>query len=595
MRALISKGRGPRRRKMRVVRKFGHNVNGFHKSWSYSESVSSRFLRGAFSIILALISVGPAAVVAQQTRPQKETGVTIQGNVLNSAGKAIGDASVQLEQESTLKHLETKTNAAGVFAFTDLSSGRYLLSAEKSGQKSHNIVVLASPQGDRKNVDLILEYSVDARSDSRGTSTSPNQAMEFSDKPNFTIAGVTDWTAVGGHGSDSALRTSEDLARETLTLKPDGLNHVNPEATGGGAREEKETENKLRAALAEAPGSFERNHQLGEFYLHAGRYQDSIPFLRVAYEIDPSMDDNAYDLALAYKGAGDFSQAREYVQKLRTRKDSADLHRLAGQLDEKLGDPLAAVQEEEQAVRLDPTEQNYFEWGSELLLHRAVWQATEVFKKGARLYPKSPRMLTALGASLFTSALYDEAALRLCEASDLDPTDPEPYSFMGKVEREAPSPLPCVEQRLARVLQMQPDNALANYLYAMAVSKRQELRADPVALQKVETLLTKAVKIDRNFVDAYLQLGILYSSQHKYEKAIDLYKKAIEIDPQLGEAHYRLGVAYDRTGEPAKGKKEFALHDEIEKQKAAVVERQRREIKQFLIVLEAQPTHPTAQ
>ena len=39
--------------------------------------------------------------------------------------------------------------------------------------------------------------------------------MEFADKPDFTIAGVTDWTAVGGHGSDSTLRTSEDLARET--------------------------------------------------------------------------------------------------------------------------------------------------------------------------------------------------------------------------------------------------------------------------------------------------------------------------------------------------------------------------------------------
>lgn len=578
---------------MRVVRKFGRNVNGFHKSWSCSESVSSRFLQGAFSIILALISMWPAAGVAQQTRPQKDAGVTIQGSVLNSAGKAVGDASVRLKQEGTLKHLETTTNAAGAFEFTALAPGRYLLSAEKSGQKSDAIVALASSEGDQKNVDLILEHSVDGPSDSHAPS-SANPAMEFSDKPSFTIAGVTDWTAVGGHGSDSALRTSEDLAREALTLKPDGLNHAKPEAEGS-AGKEKETENRLRVALAEAPGSFDRNHQLGEFYLRARRYQDAIPLLQAAYQIDPAMDDNAYDLALAYKGAGDFSQAREYVQKLRTRRDSGDLHRLAGELDEKLGDPLAAVREEEQAVRLDPTEQNYFEWGSELLLHRAVWQAAEVFRKGARLYPKSSRMLTALGASLFAAALYDEAALRLCEASDLDRANPEPYSFMGKVEREAPAPSPCVEQKLAGFLQMQPDSALANYLYAMAIWKRQELQADQVALQKVETLLTKAVTIDHKCVDAYLQLGILYSSQHKYEKAIDLYKTAIEIDPQSGEAHFRLGVAYDRTGEPAKAKTEFVLHDEIEKQKAAAIERQRREIKQFLIVLEGQPTHPTPQ
>ena len=201
-------------------------------------------------------------------------------------------------------------------------------------------------------------------------------------------------------------------------------------------------------------------------------------------------------------------------------------------------------------------------------------------------------MLTALGVSLFAAANYDEAALRLCDASNLNPTAPVPHIFMGKIEREVPTPLPCVEQKLARFLQKQPDSPLANYLYAMDVWKRQELRTDPLAMQQVEALLAKAVKIDRKCVDAYLQLGILYSSQHHYEKAIGFYTKAIELDPQLGEAHYRLAVAYDRTGDPTKAKAEFALHDEIEKQNAAAVELQRREIKQFLVVLQGQPAHP---
>src|SRR5260370_15146248 len=149
---------------MRDVRKFGARVKDFHKSRTYSETVSCRFLRGTFSIIVALISVLPAAVVAQQTHPQQGDGATIQGNVLNSTGKSIGDASVRLEQESTLKNMETKTNAAGVFAFTALAPGRYLLSAEKSGQKSHNTVVLASPRGDPKDIDLVLAVSVDTPS-----------------------------------------------------------------------------------------------------------------------------------------------------------------------------------------------------------------------------------------------------------------------------------------------------------------------------------------------------------------------------------------------------------------------------------------------
>jgi tetratricopeptide (TPR) repeat protein len=158
----------------------------------------------------------------------------------------------------------------------------------------------------------------------------------------------------------------------------------------------------------------------------------------------------------------------------------------------------------------------------------------------------------------------------------------------------APAPLPCIEQKLARFVQEQPGNSLANYFYAMAIWKRQQLPPDQRDLQQVEALLTRAVTIDAKCGDGYLQLGILYSSQRNFQKAIDFYAKAIEANPQLGEAHYRLGVAYDRIGEPAKAKQEFQLHDEIEKQQAAAVEEQRREVKQFLVVLQGQPAHPVA-
>jgi tetratricopeptide (TPR) repeat protein len=406
--------------------------------------------------------------------------------------------------------------------------------------------------------------------------------MEFADKPDFTIAGVTDWTAVGGHGSDSTLRTSEDLARETLALKPPGE-----------AKQAFESETKLRAALAGAPGDFAANHQLGAFYLHAGRYRESIPLLQAAYQADSSNAGNEYDLAAALMGAGDFSLAREHAEKLLAHQDKADLHRLLGELDEKVSDPLAAVHEDEQAVRLDPSEQNYFAWGSELLLHRAVWQAAEVFRQGTRAFPKSARMLTALGTAQFAGALYQDAAASLCAASDLNPADPQPYLFLGRIEMAAPTPLGCVAPRLARLVEQQPQNSLANYLYAMAILKGLPQTSDRKALQQAETLLNRAVTIDPKCADAYLQLGILSSSRQETEKAIGYYTKAIEAQPQLGEAHYRLGVAYDRIGAPEKATQEFQLHDQIEKQQAATVERQRREVKQFLVVLEGQPGyHP---
>ena len=399
----------------------------------------------------------------------------LQGTVVDSGGRPVADAAVKVEGKNIPSSLKTTSSPAGAFSFPNLPPGSYTVTAQKAELHSPATTVTASQQ-----LTLVLQ---------------PNgaQAMEFADKPDFTVAGVTDWTAVGGHGSDATLRTSEALAREALTLKPQGA------ATG--------------------------------------------------------------------------------------QSEEAARHREAGERDENNGDPLGAVHEEELAVHLDPSEQNYFAWGSELLLHRAVWQAAEVFRSGVRAHPQSARMLTALGTALFAGALYEEAADRLCQASDLNPSDPEPYTFMGRILTAAPKTLPCLEPRLARFARLHPGNAQANYFYAMAIWRRQP--TDP----QVETLLTRAIEVDHHCAPAYLQLGILAYTRHDPGKAIDFYREAIAADPQLGEAHYRLGVAYDRLGDAEKAAHEFQVHDELEKQQAAAVERQRREVKQFLVVLQNQPAH----
>jgi tetratricopeptide (TPR) repeat protein len=443
--------------------------------------------------------------------------ILVEGRVCDAKGQPVADANVRLAESETVI-AATKSDAKGLFTLSAPQPGAYTIRAEKAGIRSATRAVPTTPAGARRPIDLVLD-PMGIQSAGGAASSSPQ--MEFSDQPNFTVAGVTDWTAAGGHGSDASLRASEALARETLTLKPQGA--------------------------APAPDT-----------LKAGD--------RVALQ-----------------------QARDHATKLLAQNETADLHRQLGEIDEKLDDPLDAVHEFEHAVRIDPTEQNYFEWGSELLLHRAVWQAAEVFADGAKAYPKSARMLAALGAALFASARYDEAAQRLCQASDLAPSDAEPYLFLGRIEIASPSPLPCAEEKLARFAAQQPGNALANYFYAMAVWKRQAMPPDPQDMQRVEALLEKAEKIDPKCADADLQLGLLSFSRGNYRRAVDYYTRAIAADPQLSEAHYRLAVAYDRMGESGNARQEFQLHEQIEKSQAEEVERQRREVKQFLVVLQGQP------
>ncbi len=538
---------------------------------------------GVFTVALAGLTLLVPVGVAEQASAGCAGGVTIEGRVLGADGKPVSDAIVRLEKKVAAPVAETKTDASGGFRFAALPDGGYRLSAEQAGLHAAAIDVVTAAEKCSEKVELM--FAGEGGSAAPGAMSGPAaQAMEFADAPNFSIAGVTDWTAVGGHGSDSTLRTSESLASETRDLKPENVGH-----DGEGAKNENESESQLRAAVGSSPGSFDANHKLGEFYLRARRDADAVPFLEDAGRINPTDDANQYDLVLAYEESGKLAEAGKHAHEALARRQSADLYRLAGEVDEKLGDPLSAVHEFEQAAKLNPSEQNYFAWGSELLLHRAVWQAQEVFRKGVDAYPKSVRMQTAMGAALFAGARYDAAAVRLCEASDLDPADPSPYIFMGKIQMAAPNSLGCIEPKLARFVQQQPANAEANYLYAMSILKRQEQVPDKEALRQAQDLLAKAVSLDPKCSEGYLQLGIIAASQKAFDSAIDFYKKAIAADPTLADAYYRLGVAYDRTAQPEKAREQFQVHDQMKQRQAEATEQQRRDVKQFLVVLSGKP------
>jgi tetratricopeptide (TPR) repeat protein len=548
----------------------------------------SSLFRGRCVVLLAVVGLLTSYIAAQETSSKCFGGVVIHGTVLDSGRKPVSDAVVRLEPRPAESPIETTTNAAGVFTFSSPTDRSYHLFAEKSGLRTPAMDVTAVSGNCIAQMELIL--NMPGPTPGSNTVSQPVvKAMEFADQPNFAIAGVTDWTAVGGHGSDSTLRTSESLASETRDLKPD----IGGSSVAGVAPrvpEDTETETKLRAALAKAPRSFSENNRLGEYYLRIGRYTDAISILESAYKIDPNNDANQYELVSTYDKSGDLPRAINRIHELLKNSQSADLYRLAGELDEKAGDPLSSVHEYERAAKLNPSEQNYFEWGSELLLHRAVWQAQEVFQRGADAYPNSVRMQMAMGAALFAGARYDTAALRFCKASDLDPTNPTPYIFMGKIQMSSPTTLACAELKLARYADQQPNSSVANYLYAMSILKSQEQLPHKEPILHAEALLTKALAIDPKCSECYLQLGIIASSDHSFDKAIGLYKKAIEADPQLVDAYYRLGVAYDRTAQPAKAKEQFQLHDKIKQQQAEIVEKQRRDVKQFLVVLSGQPT-----
>ncbi len=433
--------------------------------------------------------------------------------------------------------------------------------------------IVLGPKASR-TIDLILESTKTiAPQDSK-------ERPEFFDEPHFTVAGVTDTTSLGGHGSDTIVRNREAVVKATVSL--------NPPSPGASAPSSDNVmkERSLRDAVDRQPENFDANHQLGTLLVTEGKSRDGLPYLERAFRLNPGDYDNSYEIALAFAETGDYEQARKNVEDLlatqnKSNQERAEPHHLLGEVDEKLGKSLDAVQEYQRAAELNPSESNLFDWGAELLMHRAVEPALEVFTKGGRLYPHSVRMLSGLGAAWYARGSYDEAARRLCEASDLDPNDPNPYLLMGKMQAAETAPSEAIMERLGRFVRLQPENALANYYYAVSLWKQRKSPDDVADSAQVKFLLEKAVHLDPKLGAGYLQLGVLYSEQKDFSNAIAAYRHAIEATPRLEEAHFRLAQAYRQAGETAKAQAELQLFAQISKEKDEETERQRHELQQF--------------
>jgi len=475
----------------------------------------------------------PVLTAAGQT--QTATGsATLQGTVRDAQRRPVSGATIELTTAGNKERLSAQTDASGVYRFSSLAAGAYSLRVEKPQVGKANLGPVALTRGELKTIDLTLEPSPES---------SGANAPQFFDQPQFTVAGVTDTTSLGGHGSDTVVRSREALAKQTAGLGKE------PSATR--SAKISADENALREAVKLRPSDFAANLYLGRFLAGRGRPKEAVPYLERAAQL----------------------------------RDVAEVHNLLGRVDEQAGDPLEAVRQFQRAAELNPSESNLFDWGGELLLHRAAGPAIEVFAKGAQLFPRSVRMKIGLGAARYASGATADAVRIICEASDLKPFDPDPYLFLGRIQATESNVPEEAAEKLRRFAELQPANAQANYYYAVSLWKHRNTVQDSNDLAQVESLLQKAIHLNPKMGEAWLQLGILDAERKDLPGAISAYQEALAVTPKLEEAHYRLAQIYRQRGENLQANEQIEIYEQLAKEDAAEQDRERHEIKQFVYKL----------
>ena len=173
--------------------------------------------RRATSILASSMLLSAVTLRGQSITPPERPGTaTLQGFVRDSSGRPVANATVCLQVPSTqaknAQPVIVRTDSAGAYRFSAIRSDTYNLSAEMTGYATATSDSITLKENESKTIDLTLEL----------TKTADRQSLtalpQFFDEPHFTVAGVTDTTTLGGHGSDAIVRNREALVQATVSL-----------------------------------------------------------------------------------------------------------------------------------------------------------------------------------------------------------------------------------------------------------------------------------------------------------------------------------------------------------------------------------------
>jgi tetratricopeptide (TPR) repeat protein len=250
-------------------------------------------------------------------------------------------------------------------------------------------------------------------------------------------------------------------------------------------------------------------------------------------------------------------------------EDRADVHELLGEAYEMDGQTDKAAGEMQEAIKLNRYEEAfYFGLGRLYLRHDKPAEAIQVLQEGKGVFAKSAQLELALGVAYYGVRRFADAADCFLRVIQIAPQVEQPYVFLGRMLDQAQNKLPQVLAADAAYVKARPDNYLANFLYAKALS----LQGGDA--QGVERLLRKSIELNGGYWESHYELGLLLERRREFERAASEFQRSIALAPDQPTPHYHLARVYDRLGKKAEATAEYAAHQRLSGAESANIRRQ---------------------
>jgi tetratricopeptide (TPR) repeat protein len=277
------------------------------------------------------------------------------------------------------------------------------------------------------------------------------------------------------------------------------------------------------------------------------RYDEATNVFTKALTLDPQSQHLRLDLALVQWRANHPQDALATLQPLvdaTPALPSAQL--LAASIDEASNDTPHAVDLLRKVILQNPKNvEAYLDFAALAFDHDSMQVGVDYLTAGITQLPREPNLYLARGVLQAQLGHFPQAAEDFAKANELDPHLSFPKVAQGLVASQEHNSAEALSNFRAAA-KAHPDNALAQYLLAEALSEKSDAANSPDQKEEVAAA-ERAARLDPHMVAAHDLLATAYLRDNQPQKAVQESRAALAADPGDQQAVYHLILALRKT------------------------------------------------
>lgn len=295
--------------------------------------------------------------------------------------------------------------------------------------------------------------------------------------------------------------------------------------------------------------------EIGILFAEARIYDDAAAEFQAALRMKPAMTEAKYNLALAYLFEQKYDLSAALAKEIETGNGTGQGHEILGLIKEEQGDPICARGEFEESVRANPHSANaLFQLGRVELQLGELADAKRAFSASRSACSDAcAAPLIGMATAFKLESRFDEAIQTMENAIRENPSDAVNYLYLGDIEIRA-NQFPNAEKTLLAAIRLDPQSAIARYMYAYALLKESPDDAPRAAIDSLES----SIRLDPSSGLARLRLGAILAQRGDYARAETLLADAVRLEPGLKQAHFQYATVLRKLGHPELATKEIA-------------------------------------